>query len=145
MGYRSTVGMAFKRDDPGAPDMSALIALARTKGILEGDGLGNYWGNEDYGWDADNFMFYVDDVKWYETYPDVAVMESLFEFVHSLNQDENGSDRGWYTGVFCRIGEESNDVEERSFGDDPWGLLSVSRSLVFDDGLLGTTLSGVNK
>jgi hypothetical protein len=145
MGYRSTVGIAFTRDDPEAPDIPTLIALAKTQGVLEGDGLGKYWDDQDYGWDADKFMFYVGDVKWYEAYPDVQSMEELFRFVESFNTDDKGEDRPWYTGMFCRIGEETNDVEEHSFGEEPWNLVYVTRSLEFDGSLLGNKLTGVNK
>lgn len=134
MGYRSTVGITFKRDNPEAPSIPALLALAKTKGILEGDGIGQYWGEDDYGWDDDKFIFYVDGVKWYESYPDVQMMEKLFAFVEELGEESES----WYSGMFCRLGEESDDTEQRSFGDDPWSEMWIVRDIGFEGGeLLG--------
>ena len=71
MGYRSVVGIMFKRDNKDAPSIPTVLALAKTKGILQGDGIGQYWNDTDYGWNDDKFLFRVEEVKWYESYPDV--------------------------------------------------------------------------
>jgi hypothetical protein len=124
----------FKRDKKEAPSVPTILALAKTKGILEGEGLGKYWDDKDYGWTEDKFIFYVDDVKWYESYPDVQTMENLFQFVEELGQESEG----WYSGMFCRIGENDDDTEQRSFGDDPWSEMWIVRDIGFEGGhLLG--------
>ena len=134
MGYRSVVGIMFKRDLPQAPSVPEILALAKTKGILEGDGIGEYWNDSDYGWNDDKFVFYVEDVKWYEAYPDVQAMEKLYAFVEELSRDSGD----WYSGMFCRIGEEESDSEQKSFGNDPWSEMWLVRAIEFEDGdLLG--------
>jgi hypothetical protein len=136
MGYRSVVGIMFKRDNKDAASIPTVLALAKTKGILEGDGIGKYWDDKDYGWDDDKFIFYVDDVKWYESYPDVQAMEKLYEFVEELNNESEL--HSLYSGMFCRIGEEANDTEQRCFGDDPWSEMWLVRDIGFEGGgLLG--------
>lgn len=133
MGYRSTVGIMFKRDDQDAPSMPEVLALAKTKGIWEGDKLGGHW-NDDYGWSDDKFLFYVEDVKWYDTYPDVQLMEDLYSFVEELSIESGG----WYSGMFLRIGEQDDDVEQKTFGGSPWDDMWLVRAVEFHDAeLLG--------
>jgi hypothetical protein len=130
MGYRSMVGIMLKRDNKDAPSIPTVLALAKTKGILQGDGIGQYWNDTDYGWDDDKFLFYVTDVKWYESYPDVQAMEKLYEFVEELqNESEMQS---WYSGMFCRIGENDDDTKQKTFGDDPWGEMWLVRDIGFE-------------
>ena len=130
MGYRSTVGIMFKRDNKDAPSIPTVLALAKTKGILQGDGLGQYWKDSDYGWDDDKFLFFVSDVKWYEGYPDVEAMEKLYEFVEELQNESEV--QSWYSGMFCRIGENDDDTEQKTFGDDPWGEMWLVRDIGFE-------------
>ena len=140
MGYRSVVGIMFKRDNKDAPSIPTVLALAKTKGILQGETLGQYWDAKDYGWNDDKFLFFVSDVKWYEGYPDVQAMEKLYEFVESLNEltEDNAALTYAYSGMFCRLGENDDDTEQKSFGDNPWGEMWIVRDIGFDDGeLLG--------
>lgn len=138
MGYRSVVGICFIRRDEAAPSIPEVLALAKTKGILQGEGLGKHWNDASYGWTDDKFLFYVEDVKWYDSYPDVQEMEALYEFVDALNTDENSVQKLWYDGAFCRLGENDDDIEQRYFGDDPWSHMWVNRSIGFEsDDLLG--------
>ena len=62
------------------------------------------------------------DVKWYTLYPDVKIHEDLWDYAQEF---ENLS------GSFCRIGEEDDDNEKRSFGEafDP---ISLNRSISCD-------------
>ena len=111
MGYRSMVGIMFRRDNKDAPSIPTVLALAKTKGILQGETLGQYWNDEDYGWNDDKFLSYVTDVKWYESYPDVQAMEKLFSFVEELSRESEM--QSWYSGMFCRIGENNDDTEQK--------------------------------
>ena len=137
MGYRSSVGICFKRESDEAPTIASLLSLAKVKGVLPTDYFEKSWNDNDYGWDDDKFTFYVEDVKWYEAYADVQAMEALFTFTSEMNEDEEGTTRDWYSGSFVRIGEETADIEERTFGPDPWDQLCVTRSMEFDQSLLG--------
>ena len=130
MGYRSVVGIMFKRDNKDAPSIPTVLALAKTKGILQGETLGQYWDAKDYGWNDDKFLFFVSDVKWYEGYPDVQAMEKLYEFVEELQNESEV--QSWYSGMFCRIGENDDDTEQKTFGDDPWGEMWLVRDIGFE-------------
>ena len=136
MGYRSDVGIAVRRHDVDAPDIPTLLALAKTKGIISHDYFETAWRMDSFGWDVDNFMFYVEYVKWYEDDPSVKAMERLFAFFEEVQADHEDSA---YSGVFCRVGEETTDVTEETFGDNWYDLMSVRTVINFDDGFLGRT------
>ena len=137
MGYRSVVGIVFKRESDEAPTIPELLTFAKMKDVLPANYFEEKWNDKDYGWDDNKFVFHVEDVKWYEGYAEVQVMEAFFEFVGEINLDDEGNDRSWYSGSFARIGEETTDVEEKSFGPDPWEQVYVVRSLELDTSLLG--------
>jgi len=128
MGYRSVVGIMFKREKPQAPSVPEILALARTKGILEGDGLGKHWNDSECDDKKWQINFSVQHVKWYESYPDVQAMEKLFSFVEELSR-ESGD---WYSGMFCRLGEQDDDTEQKSFGNDPWSGMWIVRNIGFE-------------
>jgi len=152
MGYRSKVGIMFRRRNKNSPSIPTVLALAKTKGILQGETLGEHWNASDYGWTDDKFLFCVEDVKWYEAYPDVQAMEKLYEFVESLNKsaEEDKILSYAYDGMFCRIGDNEDDVEQKSFGE-PWSEMWIVRDIGFEsEDLLGNQtqenkLTGVNK
>lgn len=62
------------------------------------------------GWCDGAIMFNVDGWKWYDGYPIVDSFDELFESMEGIEG---------ISGYFLRVGEESGDVEERQFGDDP--------------------------
>lgn len=61
-------------------------------------------------------------VKWYTSYPDVRTHEDLWDYAQEFKD---------LSGSFCRIGEEDDDNQKRSFGeaDDP---ISINRSISYD-------------
>lgn len=138
MGYRSVVGIVFKRESDEAPTIPELITFAKVKDVLPANYFEEKWDESVYGWDDNKFVFHIEDVKWYDAYPEIQVMEKFFDFVEDMNQDGEGDVRDWYSGSFARIGEENSDIEEKSFGPDPWDQLYVVRSLELDTSLLGT-------
>jgi hypothetical protein len=58
--------------------------------------------------------FKLDDVKWYPSYSDVQMFEKMLAVFSG--DDADGIDG--YCTEFIRIGEESNDIELRSSGDN---------------------------
>ena len=144
MGYRSDVGIAVRRHDVDAPDIPTLLALAKTKGIISHDYFETAWHMDSFGWDADNFMFYAEAVKWYEDDPTVKAMEKLFAFFEAVNSDGDNLRDDSYSGVFCRIGEETTDMTEDTFGQAWYDLMGVCRSISFDDSLLGNQTAEIN-
>lgn len=140
MGYRSDVGMAVRRHDANAPDIPTLLALAKTKGIISNDYFETAWHMDSFGWDADNFMFYVEAVKWYEDDPSVKAMEKLFAFFEEVASDRDDFSTEQYSGVFCRVGEETTDITEETFGNNWYDLMYTRTVIDFDQSLLGNQI-----
>ena len=72
--------------------------------------------------------FSLEDVKWYPSYPDVQMFEAMLREFDVL---DDGSDAGipGYCTEFIRIGEETDDVEERHTGDNNQYYLNVRREI----------------
>jgi len=69
--------------------------------------------------------FDIEDVKWYPSYPDVQMFEKMLAaFTGDGDEDIKG-----YCTEFVRIGEETEDVEERHTGDNNQYYLTVRRTI----------------
>lgn len=68
--------------------------------------------------DKDHVLkFTINDVKWYPSYPDVQQFEAM---LNAFDGDIPG-----YCTEFIRTGEEADDIEERSSGENRQYYLSV--------------------
>lgn len=114
MGYRSEVCMTIYGETE--QDMRDLKVMMDTAGIdLDGHWSPGHWGIND-----EFFSFHVNEVKWYEAFPEVQAVMKVWELAISLNETERKEgETERFSGVFLRIGEDNTDVEEDSFGD-PW-------------------------
>jgi hypothetical protein len=65
--------------------------------------------------------FKCEDVKWYESYPDVAVFTQMLPLIEELE----------YCYEFVRVGEESDDIEHESSADN-YGHLSTYTNISCD-------------
>lgn len=76
-------------------------------------------------------FFHVDDVKWYESYPDVkAHMDLIDDAVKNYEADV----------LFLRCGEDADDIQEEAYGMggvDLYDYISVNRPSICVD--TGTT------
>jgi hypothetical protein len=72
--------------------------------------------------------FQIEDVKWYPSYPDVKMFKKMLV---DFDVADDGSDAGipGYCTEFVRIGEESDDTEERHTGENNQYYLHVRRSI----------------
>jgi hypothetical protein len=107
MGYRS--------------DVKALIyPLGGEHNLLEYDKLKTLmnttfkdvfeaWGEDYFSWNDKHRVleFDANSVKWYESFPDVALFTPFLDEAHKLG----------YEYEFMRIGEDDNDVESMNSGD----------------------------
>jgi hypothetical protein len=77
------------------------------------------FGDSHMEWlEADRVLkFTINDVKWYPSFPDVQMFETMLE--------EFGDDIPGYCTEFVRIGEESGDIEQRQAGDNNEYYLQV--------------------
>lgn len=76
------------------------------------------------GWKNGVITLYIDWVKWYDDYEEVQQWDT---FWHAVQQEAGIS------GVFVRIGEETDDIQQDSFGEDPvYDLCEVTRGVSID-------------
>ena len=125
MGYRSSVAMLITTDDRNERKIEELMIHLKLAQVS----LKSWTGEDekDIGWNYHTFAFRADEVKWYPDYPEVRAIEKVWEIakeVHGLS------------GVFMRVGESSDDVEELNFGQDPpYDHAFIVRQIVLPDGL----------
>ena len=77
--------------------------------------------------------FSATDVKWYESYADVASHTALFDQARSW-VDQTLQQQLYCTigAIFMRIGESTDDVEEIAVGDYNWDWMHISRQIITD-------------
>jgi hypothetical protein len=147
MGYRSEVVYGVKVDDiiwndqatEEEKNLSAdgLFLLMLTE--MQGDEIAKKCFDDTYdinvhltvNKEARTILFHEDSLKWYDSYEDVKAHERLYEIMVEYADDFNEK-QGMENPVSCtfiRIGEESDDVEDRGSGNDPWSIASVYTSV----------------
>ena len=118
MGYRSDVRALIypANGDTNLLEYDKLKLLMNTtfKNVLDS------WGNESFSWDDKHrvLMFSADSIKWYESFPEVALFPKFLAEVRDLE----------YEYEFIRIGEEDDDTETDSTGDAN-GFMYVERTI----------------
>jgi hypothetical protein len=133
MGYRSDVVAVIypdaTSDEDAALKYEQLKVLMQTtfKDVME-DGFG---GDMEWVDDKQVLKFDIQNVKWYDSYPDVRRFMAM---LHDLYCDANEGDDviGGYCTEFVRIGEDYDDVERETHGHNQCYYLSVSRGIVCD-------------
>ena len=105
MGYRSEVGILIE---------GSAEAIANAKALVPVEIINEFQSYFEFC--EDSIKFSVDDVKWYDSFPEVIAVEKWFADVEGLFDD--GGLNTSLNGKFVRIGEGCGDVEERCFGDD---------------------------
>jgi hypothetical protein len=134
MGYRSQVAgvisvdverveengkVRFKYDQAKFKEMIGFIKLSRFWDLWNVEGE-----NQNFGWRDGRFILYGADWKWYPEYADVQAWNELWENM----QDIKG-----ISGYFCRVGEETDDIETEEFGEDPcYDYFHVFSAIQFD-------------
>lgn len=124
MGYRSTVvntivmpsmdfltSWVIRAANEGKLDKEAMDWVLENSRICKTPAIPSRWVSEKMHYSLPAFTnmyvweFMVDDVKWYESYPDI-------EFVESLIKDAKSKG---LPGVFIRIGEDTTDIEQDTY------------------------------
>jgi hypothetical protein len=128
MGYRSEVAYVIRFADKEKLDTFIGVQLVKkdehiTQALKE---LTQIETTEEQQF----LFFHADDVKWYDDYPDVKVHHNFMHDAVDMFED-----CAW---VFLRCGEQYDDVQEESDGDDAWDLcdfISIQRpSINYDIG-----------
>ena len=116
MGYRSSVTAVFYTSKEKFPVMKLYVDEhfpEEFKGDLTVQGERAY-------------VFKLDDVKWYDSFPDVASFNAFVE--NFLKFADGGDDSTPWAYEFVRIGEDGNDLEE-TYSDGAEYVLSVIRDV----------------
>ena len=67
------------------------------------------------------------DLKWYESYPEVVAFDAFWEkFCELADESQEGDEPVDWACEFVRIGENTDDIEEKSSNEAEW-LLQVNR------------------
>ena len=117
MGYRSTVAFVISFKDKETLD-NYLAPRLLDENIK--DSRDNF---SRITWDDSSVLYHVEDIKWYDTYPEVQALTKLYK-----DTIEAG---GAYR--FIRVGEEDKDIEEEyaesdttePFWDDFYPVTSI--------------------
>ena len=130
MGYRSDVAytIRFTTDDTRAKQ-SFYTFLAEAKSNAATAACFNEPAWSEFQVDEARFRinFYAEDVKWYESFPDVACHEALINLADEWVNDEDNNSGIAYK--FVRIGENEDDNETREGGDADYDWVQVCRSI----------------
>mgnify|MGYP003338092613 CR=1 FL=1 len=143
MGYRSDVVAIFYATDKGGEEHREFNKRNRVKlKLFMEENFPKYWrgtGNEldDSLTMLDTpdrliYEFKVSSVKWYEGYEDVTEFEQFWDKFKELADAEmdgdepQGDEPVEWACEFIRLGENTEDIEEKSIGDSDW-LLQVNR------------------
>jgi len=129
MGYRSNVTAIIYPAEPTDPlghdeykvyEKEKYEALRFLMGTKFEQIMSKWFGGEAQ-WDDRNhrLVFEMQDVKWYESYEDVKAFDAMLVEVAELG----------YCSEIMRVGEEINDIEHRTNGDDVQYLLNVERTI----------------
>jgi len=125
MGYRSDVMAVFYTYDPTEyPAMKLFIDENVPEFFRSDEYMRLFSGGMPKH--VQGIKFTMNGVKWYESYPDVKGFEQAIEKFEKLS---DGGDK--WLWEFVRLGEEIEDVEERSCAEAE-SLLYVNRSIECD-------------
>lgn len=134
MGYRSQVAGVFSVDSFNSDNEQDRAKFKEMIGFIKLSRFWELWNNQEnedhFGWEEGAFVLYGADWKWYPDYPDVKAWDQLWENMQEIEG---------ISGYFCRVGEETDDVEEMTFGGDPcYDFFHPFSALSFDgDHFLG--------
>ena len=104
MGYRSQVAYVIAFEDK--PTLNEFISLVMLKGGLEAQALRECQMDISEGaFSCYRINFWADDVKWYDSYPEVEAHTWLYHYAV-----ERFEDKCAYR--FLRVGEEQADIED---------------------------------
>ena len=150
MGYRSDVRMVIQ--GPKELILAGFAALALTgdsvmqealkEWDLREDGVRTTAGEPDTPLAAAILGRGGTNWKWYDDYGDVQAHTAIFDHFQQLYDDfPNELPYLWLNGAFARIGENDDDIETDYWGNDPYELMFIRRSIDCPyDGTVGADL-----
>ena len=131
MGYRSSVVcLMYGNNDIGDNTIVKEFVRSRVEAYTSKRvEVGNYI-RDAFNYDGWGVKFECQDWKWYESYPDIIFLEQLFDEFEELVIGDDRSETS-YALEFVRIGEDTDDIEERMRGAIE-GRLYITRCISVD-------------
>ena len=130
MGYRSNVvALIYPDTADHTTDDELYEALKTIMNTTFKDVMDAFSGDAFWRERSKCLMFKIDDVKWYDSYPDVQKFKAMMDAFHDGGHD--GEIPGYCT-EFVRTGEDYDDVETEQTGDHIANFLSVRREIECD-------------
>jgi hypothetical protein len=126
MGYRSEVAYVIRFNSKA--DMGVFINVQLVKKDEHITQALKELTQIDTTADEGLLFFYADDVKWYDSFPEVQAHTQLYKDAVEMFDDA--------CYIFLRCGESVDDVEEEGEGDDCWDLcdyITISRPTISVD------------
>jgi len=141
MGYRSTVAYTIRFIPRHSPDTDDIEEERKAKSsfyLLLAEAKANvntalcFSDTDCLEVDEENLQirFFAEEIKWYESYPDVACHEALIELSKSWADDDTSNP--YIGGAFARVGEDTNDNVEETWGQGKYSWVGVNRSVYAD-------------
>ena len=126
MGYRSDVAYTIRfvsdHDEKNKQSFYTFLAEAKSKAATA-----HCFTEVEVDEVRLRINFAADDVKWYDSFPDVRCHEALLDLADEWDKDDsNNADIGY---SFVRVGEEINDVETRMNDAASYEWLTVHRAI----------------
>jgi len=129
MGYRSHVAGAITGDKEIIAVLTAKLKLTPLK-------IQEHW-KDCIEFEEDRIKFEFVEIMWYGGYETVDEFEEWFaeiedmydEAEHSTATEATTDPMASLCGKFIRIGEESDDLDEKTFGDDYLDSPSLTRMI----------------
>jgi hypothetical protein len=124
MGYRSDLVVLIYPDTDNDPDKQARYDQLKLLMATTFSEVAQHFSAEMHWLDQECVLkFDIQGSKWYPTYSDVQMFESMLR--------EFGGDIAGYCTEFVRVGENYEDIEVRSSGDNCHYYLGVDRTITF--------------
>ena len=124
MGYRSEV--VFAVDSELAPFFTAVLAQNPEAERLCRDADQYESGYAEEG----DFFMYWNHIKWYESYPEIQVIEEFIQELEGEGEDDFPDVEDVHSRWrFVRIGEDYDDVEDKGGGF--WDTVNIQRAINF--------------
>lgn len=120
MGYRSQVCIRIKHNDPNKFKTMLVELFIKQLPWVAGIKSTTF---EEFTWNESEIHIEATDWKWYDTYDEVKWCEDLWAYFDKKAEEDKG-----LNGIFIRIGEETNDIEDRYFNKG-YELANVSREI----------------
>lgn len=121
MGYTSQVAFVVRGPQATMVSIITTYRLTYPNTVEAKNALGHCTYSSDDG--ELTIRFSDDDIKWYSCYEDVKALMALFEAFEEFADDND------IIGSFMRIGEDDTDIETRRYGDDPYALMYLNRTI----------------